>query len=205
MKRPLLENNIDTFIRQNEAVSIVHKVVASGEKRTFDQIVSPQTPFGIVSSFRDFESKPFLNSIKFYTFGYQGYINKEKITKGHSLISGHKVYISKAYGERGSYPYFFLGKPFLGEPNSCCSQSYLVIGPFKTREHSENAISYMKTRFFRSLVMLKKNTQDNMSHVFSLVPLQDFSHPWTDEMLYRKYGLTEDEIAFIESMIRPME
>ena len=205
MKRPLLEKGIGTFIRQNEAVPIVHKVMALKQKRTFDCLVSSQTPFGIVSSFRDFKEKPFENSVKFYTFGYVGYISPEKILKGHSLINGYKVYLSKAYGERGPYPYFFLGKPFIGEPNSCCSQSYLVIGPFNSKEQSLNVISYMKTRFFRCLVMLKKNTQDNMSHVFSLVPLQDFSHPWTDEMLYKKYGLTEDEIAFIESMIRPMD
>ena len=205
MKRPLLEKGIDTFIRQNEAVSIIHKVVALKEKKTFDKIVSPQTPFGIVSSFRDFQKDPFPGSIIFYTYGFKGYVSKEQIIKGHSLIHGNKVYLSKAYGERGSYPYFFLGKPFIGEPNSCCSQSYLVIGPFESKEESENVITYMKTRFFRTLVMLKKNTQDNMSHVFSLIPLQDFSHPWTDEMLYKKYGLTEDEIAFIESMIRPME
>jgi site-specific DNA-methyltransferase (adenine-specific) len=66
-------------------------------------------------------------------------------------------------------------------------------------------MSYIKTKFFRFLVLLKKNTQDATSKVYSLVPLQDFSHPWTDEMLYKKYGLDKDEIAFIESMIRPME
>ena len=66
-------------------------------------------------------------------------------------------------------------------------------------------MSYIKTKFFRFLVLLKKNTQDATSKVYSLVPLQDFSHPWTDEMLYEKYGLDKDEIAFIESMIRPME
>ena len=63
----------------------------------------------------------------------------------------------------------------------------------------------MQTKFFRFMVMLKKNTQDAMRGVYEFVPLQDFSHPWTDEMLYKKYNLTEDEIAFIESMIRPME
>lgn len=66
-------------------------------------------------------------------------------------------------------------------------------------------MSYIQTRFFRFLVLLIKNTQDATSRVYQFVPLQDFSKPWTDEELYAKYGLTEEEIAFIESMIKPME
>jgi site-specific DNA-methyltransferase (adenine-specific) len=69
----------------------------------------------------------------------------------------------------------------------------------------ENTTSYIKTRFFRFLVLLKKNTQNAPRGVYSLVPQQDFSKPWTDEELYKKYGLTADEIAFIESMVRPMD
>ena len=66
-------------------------------------------------------------------------------------------------------------------------------------------ISYIKTRFFRFFVLLKKNTQHAPARVYSFVPIQDFSKPWTDAELYAKYGLTDEEIKFIESMIRPME
>jgi len=66
-------------------------------------------------------------------------------------------------------------------------------------------MSYIRTRFFRFLVLLKKNTQHAPREVYSLVPMQDFSEPWTDEKLYKKYGLTEDEITFIEKMVRPMD
>ena len=93
----------------------------------------------------------------------------------------------------------------MGEPNSCCTETYVVIKPFEKAETARNVISYVKTRFFRFMVLLKKNTQDAPARVYQFVPIQDFSHPWTDEMLYKKYGLTADEIAFIESMIRPME
>ncbi len=72
-------------------------------------------------------------------------------------------------------------------------------------EEAENVLGYMTTKFFRFVVMLIKNTQESRRNVYALVPTQDFSEPWTDEKLYKKYGLTEDEIAFIESMIRPME
>ncbi|WP_300830016.1 hypothetical protein [uncultured Akkermansia sp.] len=98
-----------------------------------------------------------------------------------------------------------MGKPFLGEPGSCCTETYLVIGPFNATEEAENVISYIKTKFFRFMVLLKKNTQDASKQVYSFVPMQDFSKAWTDEELYAKYGLTGEEIEFIESMIRPME
>ena len=98
-----------------------------------------------------------------------------------------------------------MGKPFIGKPNSCCTETYLVLGAFDNEEQAKNFETYIKTKFFRFLVLLKKNTQNAARGVYEFVPLQDFSHTWTDEMLYKKYSLTEDEIAFIESMIRPME
>ena len=88
---------------------------------------------------------------------------------------------------------------------SACTQTYIMYGPFKTKTECENVISYVSTKFFHFLVGLRKNTQDAMSKVYRFVPLQDFSKPWTDAELYRKYRLTEKEIAFIEKMIRPME
>lgn len=202
--RPLLEPNMKSFIRNNGAINILRKVQSFNES-TFDTFISPQTPFGFVSSFRDFSPLYENGMVKYYTYGYSGYVKYNQIKKNQQLIAPHKVYISKAYGERGEYPYFFLGKPFYGEPNSCCSQSYLVIGPFADKNVCENVISYIKTRFFRFFVMLKKNAQDNMSYVFECVPIQDFSKPWTDAELYAKYKLTREEIDFIESMIRPME
>ncbi len=110
-----------------------------------------------------------------------------------------------AYGERIASSYWVLGKPFLGEPGTACSETYLVIGPFDSKEICENVMSYIRTRFFRFLVLLNKPTQHASAKVYKLVPIQDFSKRWTDEMLYEKYGLTEEEIAFIESMVRPME
>ena len=202
--RPLLEPNMKSFIRNNGAINILRKVQSFNES-TFDTLISPQTPFGFVSSFRDFSSLYEDGMVKYYTYGYSGYVKYNQIKKNQQLIAPHKVYISKAYGERGEYPYFFLGKPFYGEPNSCCSQSYLVIGPFADKNVCENVISYIKTRFFRFLVMLKKNAQDNMSYVFECVPIQDFSKPWADTELYKKYNLSQDEIDFIESMVKPME
>jgi site-specific DNA-methyltransferase (adenine-specific) len=79
------------------------------------------------------------------------------------------------------------------------------VGPFKTKAESERAASYLKTRFVRFLVSTILLTQNISKSMFEFVPLQDFSHDWTDPVLYKKYGITKDEIAFIESTIRPME
>lgn len=121
------------------------------------------------------------------------------------MIPWHKVYISKAGSGSDTFPHSILGKPFYGEPNSICNQSYLVIGPFSSKQECENVMSYIGTKFFRFMVLQKKNAQDAMRGVYQFVPAQDFSKPWTDEELYKKYGLEEDEIAFVESMIKPME
>lgn len=213
-ERPLLEPGMDSFVRQNEAISIYRKTLAHGECK-FDTLVGPQTPFGLISSFRGFKANPFDGAIKYYTYGHIGYLSLEQIPKNREMIKNHKVYISAAYGERGDYPYYFLGKPFYGEPNSCCSQSYLVIGPFNEQAECMNVIKYICTRFFRSMIMLKKNAQHNMRYVFECVPLQDFTDKsdidWSksvaeiDKQLYAKYGLDDTEKAFIESMIKPME
>ena len=80
-----------------------------------------------------------------------------------------------------------------------------MIGPFSSEAICRNVMEYMRTKFFRFLVLLRKNTQHATNKVYRYVPIQDFSHPWTDEMLYKKYGLDDEEIAFIDSMIRPME
>lgn len=204
MKRPLLEPGNDTFIRFNEAIPIIRKIIAYKEP-TFDSLVSPQTPFGIVSSFKDYSDKPFEESIAIYTVNGIKYIREDQVSKNRQWISPYKVFISKSYGERGAYPYRFLAKPFIGTPRSCCTQTYLMIGPFNTSIECENVISYINTRFFRFCIMQKKNTQDAMRGVYSYVPIQDFSQSWTDEKLYAKYGITDEEIKFIESMVRPME
>ena len=204
MKRPLLERGCNTLIRFNEAIPILRKI-QNFEEATFDRLVSPQTPFGFISSYSDYKKQTFPGAIKLYTSSGVGYVGLEQVRKGKNLVNKYKIYIAKAYGERGAYPYYFLGKPFMGERNSCCTQTYLSIGPFKTNNECENVMSYIRTRFFRFCIMLKRNTQDAMRQVYSFVPLQDFSKPWTDKELYAKYKLSKDEIAFIESMIKPME
>lgn len=209
--RPLLEKGNDTFIRYNQAISIIQKVF-NPVNRSFSELVSPQTPFGIVTSYKGTDKPQSSTDLKMYISGndkkYKGkafYAPYNKITKGHDMIPWHKIYINMAGSGSDSFPHQILGKPFYGEPNTICNQSYLVIGPFKNKDECENAMSYIATKFFRFMVLQKKNAQHAMRGVYQLVPMQDFTKSWTDEELYKKYRLTEDEIAFIESMIKPME
>lgn len=209
--RPLLEKGNDTFVRYNQAIPIIKKVFKP-QKESFASIVSSQTPFGIVSSYKGLSTKTSISDLRLYKSGHEmehrgqtAYVPIERVIRGQEYIHRHKVYLGEASSSVGSFPHSILTLPFYGEPGSVCTQSYLVIGPFNSKAECDNVISYIKTRLFRFMVLQRKNTQHNMSHVFKFVPLQDFSKPWTDEELYKKYGLTEEEIAFIESMIRPME
>lgn len=209
--RPLLEEGCDTFIRYNEAVSILHKVKALNEE-TFDSLVSSRMPFGFPNTYKGNKSKKYTDDLKIYVSGNDrnirgttAFVPKNEVNKGGEMISWHKVYISKAGSGSDEFPHPILTKPFYGEPNTVCNESYLVIGEFSNKNQCDNAMSYIATRFFRFLILLKKSSQNAARGVYSLVPIQDFSKPWTDEELYKKYGITEEEIAFIESLIRPMD
>lgn len=201
--RELLEDKMDTFIRDNLSINICKKVQANREN-TFDSIVSSQTPFGLITSFNEFKREYFVNSLKLHKRNECVFVDEKYLTKNRDLINKHKVLISKSYGMGKTSPYQVLNHPFYSEPGECCTQTYLVISSFSDKIEAQNAISYMKTKFFRFMVYLKKISQDNGPSTFSLVPIQDFTKPWTDEELYRKYNLTDEEINYIESMIRPM-
>jgi site-specific DNA-methyltransferase (adenine-specific) len=205
MKRTLEEKDSDIFIRFNEAIPIYRKVKTFNEK-AFSEIVSSRKPFGFDTSFSRYTSmKKNTDDVKIYANKTVGFIAKEKIPVNQQWIDKSKVYITKAYGAGDEFPHQIINNPIAESSPSCCTETYIVVGPFDNSTITDNVISYMKTRFFRFLVLLHKNTQDATKIVYSFVPLQDFSKPWTDEELYKKYNLSPEEIAFIESMIRPME
>lgn len=213
--RELLENNSGTIIRYSQQVSVLKKVNSKNE-RSFVEIVHPNDAFGYDVRVQNtmlrikpkYSLKEFDGAVKFYYFGWRkegvGYVNKGEIRKGHELIDCWKIFISRAYG-MGAMPTQVINKPFIVEPNSCCTETYTVIGPIKDKKTAENIVSYISTKFFRFMVLMLKNTQSTSQKVYQLVPIQDFSKPWTDKELYAKYGLTQDEIDFIETMIKPME
>ena len=203
LERYLLEKGNSTFLRYNESISIFEKV-KNKKELSFDRIVSSMKPFGLRTYFKG-KKQEFKDSVKVYANKEIGYIKKDEILSNIEWVKDFKVYITRSYGAGEDFPHQIINKPILGEPNSCCTETYLLIGPFSSRKRAENVISYIQTKFFRFLVLLIKNTQDAPKKVYQLVPSQNFDEPWTDEKLFRKYGLTNDEIAFIDSMIRPMD
>ena len=224
----LKNENLNAFgagivIRDANASSILDKLIAQEgdylSRQTFANLISPRDFFTtkvngesiLGTNWKGYTKQPDEeHPIKFYlnkqmdADGY-GWIQERDILKNKRAVDFHKIYIPKAGGS-GNDP-IVIGKPFYGEKNSVCSVTYLVIGyngEIKSKSEAENIISYIKTRFFRYLVSIKKRTQDNPRDVFQFVPLQDWSKPWTDAELYKKYNLSKDEIDYIESMIKPM-
>lgn len=200
-KRNLLEEGADVFIRYNEAISIFRKVILYKEK-SFSDIVSTRKPFGLNTTFKG-KTKYFTDSIKLYQNKGIAYIKSNEVKQNNHWINKYKIFVPYAVGSGDGKT--DLIKPIYGEPNTCCTETYLVLGPFESKEKSENAISYIKTKFFHFMVTLKKNTQHTTKKAYQFVPMQDFNETWTDEKLYKKYGLNQEEIDFIESMIRPMD
>ncbi len=202
--RPLLIPGNDIFIRYNEAVGIIEKVF-NVTKDSFSKLVSARKPFGLTTDFREYHNKYNPNDILIYANKEKGYVTKNQILQNHDMVNQYKIYISRAYGAGEDFPHQILNIPIFGHKNTCCTETYLTIGPFNSKSETLNAMKYISTRFFRFLVLMIKNTQDATKRVYQFVPMQDFNEEWTDEKLYKKYGLDTDEIAFIESMIRPME
>ena len=210
-------NEHDIFIRDTQLANIINKVQARAKKDgvgTVEDIVSSDTPFGIpsnpkVSSKNPIDVSPTRNQeynvellyIDHLTRTIE-YVREKDIVKNANDIQYPKVFIPKAGGTGNDSK--VLGTPTIGKPGSVCSQTFLY-AKFETEVEANNFISYLKTRFLRILVSAIKTTQDAMSGVYHFVPLQDFSEPWTDEKLYAKYGITPDEQAYIESLIKPME
>ena len=203
MQRPLLEKDAETFIRFNEAISILNKVLKRKEKSIMYQ-VSSRKPFGLSTTYKGAKTCS-KDNLTLYQNGGIGYIDKSEIINNLDMVNYFKVLIPRAGSGSDSFPHSILGKPFVVPPNSACTETYIIAGSYDNELEACNLASYMATRFFRFMVLLHKSTQDASSKVYKFVPVQDFSESWTDEKLYKKYGLTEEEITFIESMIRPME
>ena len=215
IQRKLSSEGSEIVIRDYRREAIIKKV--SG-KRMFTEMVSARKPFGIGTDLFNcpenyveykLSEKPFVNSVKIYGVKgkkggakrVEGFVYRPAIMKGLELIDKHKLYISKAYSTDAIIPPELIK----GAPNDLATETFLVIGPFSNQEERDNCLTYTSTNFFRVLLFWGRGTMQVSRDVFRFVPIQDFSHPWTDEMLYKKYNLDKDEIAFIESMIRPME
>lgn len=212
--RNLSTENTEILIRDGYMIKILEKVQSKNEAK-FNSLISSNDPFGFDmreehSSKRvkvPYYNTPKENSAIFYYNGWRkkgvGYVDREIINKNTEWVDKVKILIPKAWGT-GDTTKDWL-KPFIVEKKTCCTETYLVVGPFDSLEIAENVVSYMGTKFFHFMVAIMKLTQNAMQGVYCNVPIQDFSHRWTDEDLYEKYGLDLFEREYIESLIKPMD
>lgn len=205
IERPLLEKNLNIFIRYNEAISIYRKTKALNEK-PFNALVSARKPFGLATNFSGQKKKESgKNNIKLFRFGDNGFISIDKIEKNVKFIEGWKVLVPYASPGDDSYPHLILSKPIVAGPQTCCTETYLLIGPVASEKYANNIAKYMVTKFFRFMVLLAKSTQHVTQKTYVFVPIQNFGEEWTDEKLYSKYGIMKEEQDFIDTLIKPIE
>jgi site-specific DNA-methyltransferase (adenine-specific) len=201
MTRPLDEFGI--LMRDNQAVPIVRKVASKSEP-TVDTIALPTLPFGMRSNFKPGPGKK-SHPVKVYARDRTTLIaDRSEIPVNTEHIDRWKVLVPRAYGERGRGPYLVLGKPFLAEPGSACTMTYAVLASFGTKKEASTFISYLTTRLFRFLLLQRKITQDLTPDRFAFVPALPMNRNWSDADLYSRYGLTPDEVAYVESQVREM-
>lgn len=201
MKRPL--NQFEVFVRLNQAIPILQKVQTRNEE-TLDRRVSGINPFSFATNFKDFDQINNPDKIMIYARGTTGYIRRERVQTNKDLIDKFKVLLAEAAEGGGEFPNKILGMPIVARPQSVCTFTYIVAGSFNTNEEAENYARYIKTRFFRFLVSLKKSTQHASNKVYGFVPDLPMDQVWTDEKLYARYDITAEEQKFIESMIKEM-
>jgi site-specific DNA-methyltransferase (adenine-specific) len=198
-------NEFRTLIRYEQAVQIVRKTMSKAQK-TMDTIVSSRKPFGLATNIRPLKNG---DIILRYQNGEGPYLS-DHITTGKELIKKWKVMTSKTSYDHAGLPdkegkRRVLSRVEILNPGCICTETYILLGTFDTKTEASNCISYVITKLVRFLVSQLSFSQDITKDRFAFVPIENFSEPWTDEKLYKKFGLTQDEIVFIESKIRPME
>jgi site-specific DNA-methyltransferase (adenine-specific) len=198
-------NEFDVFIRHSQAVPIIRKVMRKNERRMKEQ-VSSYKPFGL----RTYVQPQKTGDIKLYWQKGIGPYRRKDITTGIEMIDRWKVVASRSGHEHAGNPGMdgtrrVLARTDVLPPGMVCTETYLVIGHYSTEDEARNLLTYMKTRVFRFLMSLFMYSHGITRDTFAFIPILDMTKQWTDEKLYKRYGLTEDEIAFIESKIRPME
>lgn len=201
---PAVARHLDAFdilVRRNEAVPILDKVSALNELKLSSR-VSSQKPFGLRTFFH---GKPDLKRLKnpVKLFGSQKitWVERSDIPTNDAWIDKWKVLMTRVQGTSAAIETKFLSKPIIAEPGTACTESYIVAGLFESEAEAKHYATYLRTRFVRFLVSLRKPTQDAARGVYGFVPDLPLNQEWTDAKLYKRYSLTQDEIAFIESQV----
>ena len=207
VKRSL--NAYDIFVRQNEAISILEKVrsyrVNDQPESTLDKRISSRKPFGFPTNYHGVAAKTKL-AVPVQLYGSQKitWIERDKIQVKTDWIDKWKVLLTRLQGTSAAVETQFVSNPIVAAPGSACSETYLVAGTFGKKREADYYAEYLRTRFARFLVSLRKVTQDATKDVYAFVPDIPLDREWTDLALYERYGLSKKEIGLIESVVRPM-
>ncbi len=202
----------DVFVRDPRSVSILRKVTATAAA-SFEDLVSGDTPFGLATNFKDYirDATPKAGEVRLFanvgTTRVSGSMSRARVTKNTDLIDVWKLFLPKTGSGRErerSGVDLVLGPSILAGPGAVCTQTYLVAGPLESEAAAGSVESYLRTRLGRFLVSLRKPSQDVFRGMYRWVPQQTWDRVWTDAELYAKYNIVDEEIEFIESIIRPM-
>jgi site-specific DNA-methyltransferase (adenine-specific) len=195
----------DVLVRRNEAVRILDKVasyrVNSEPEPSLGDQVSARKPFGLSNQRGKVKPTGLTNPILVYGNQHTSYLECSVITNNVDWIDMWKVLLVKAHGTSGRDDVTILGEPIVAGPGTACTETYLVIGVCDSEDEAQNLAAYMRTRFVRFLVSLRKITQNITRDSYKFVPLLSMNRLWTDEDLYERYGITSEEISFIQSLI----
>jgi site-specific DNA-methyltransferase (adenine-specific) len=204
---PRYLDEFDLLVRQNEGVRILRKVQSLKEP-TFDTRVSSQKPFDLHTDFHGAPSKDGIaEPVLMYGAQRESWVPRARIDKNLDWVDCWKVFLSAASDGNESFPapiWDLARGPFVGGPHEICSGSYLVVYPTDTEFTANAVVSFLRSRFVRFLVSLRKIAQHNDAGRFAFVPDLPMDREWTDEELYRRYDLTDEDIAFIESQVKDM-
>jgi site-specific DNA-methyltransferase (adenine-specific) len=198
------------LIRDNQAAAIVHKVKSKHSGGWVEDVCGPQMAFGHMrTNFAGHHPTKQPGDVALVLGSRGGYISPDVITKNQDWVDRWKVLIPKASSgdtsmdEDGNIVDVVLGAPIALAPGSACTQTYIVAGLFDNAEQTENYAHYLATKFARFLVLPRKTSQDLFDERFRFVPMLDMSRPWTDEELYDRFDLSDEERAYIERTIKP--
>lgn len=196
-------DDYDILVRRNEAISILEKVRQRSEP-TLDQRVSSQKPFGLATNFKgQRDSAGMTAPIKLFANQHIQYIERAEVPINAAWIDRWKVLMTRIQGTSAAVETKFLSKPMIAGPGTACTETYIVAGHFSSEEEAKRFARYLRTRFLRFMVSLRKPTQDALKPVYGFVPDLPLDVEWTDEKLYERYGLNAAEVEFVESQVAP--
>lgn len=217
-ERYLKEGNADIFIRDDKLVGILNKVVAY-KGGSFSKIVSPRKPYGLSGDIFKNPAKyalpemgvaPLENENYLIIHGLDEHLKRVKRyvpldypIPNKKLINGYKLFVARNQGS-GTFGET-LSEPIFAGPNELCTETYVVFGPFNTKKEMENCWKYVKTKFFRAILGIRKLDQNASQSVYQYIPLISFTEPVNSKSLYSNFDLSNDEIDFIEKNVKEMK